>query len=159
MRLIVAAVGRLKQGPERDLVGRYGDRAAKAGRPLGCRTLEIVELDESRARDARERKADEGTRLAAAVPEGAALIVLDESGEQLSSEALAGRIARWRDEGRDIAFVLGGPDGLDGKVRDKADTVLAFGRATWPHQLARIMLLEQIYRAVTILSGHPYHRN
>lgn len=159
MRLIVVAVGRLKQGPERDLVGRYCDRAAKAGRSIGCRTLEIVELDESRARDVKERKADEAARLAAAVPEGAAMIVLDESGEQLSSETLAGRIARWRDEGRDIAFVLGGPDGLDGKVRDKADTVLAFGRATWPHQLARIMLLEQIYRAVTILSGHPYHRN
>jgi 23S rRNA (pseudouridine1915-N3)-methyltransferase len=159
MRLTIAAVGRLKKGPERELVARYCERAAKGGRALGFRSVEVVEIAESRARDAEHRKLEESIAIANLIPDGAAVALLDERGDQMGSAALASLLARWRDGGRaDCAFVIGGPDGLAESLRDKADLRLAFGALTWPHQLARIMLLEQIYRATTILAGHPYHR-
>ena len=87
------------------------------------------------------------------------MVLLDGRGENISSDALAGRVRGWRDGAREtVCFIIGGADGLGPALRDRADLVLAFGSATWPHQLVRIMLLEQIYRTMTILSGHPYHR-
>src|SRR5437870_5384144 len=160
MRLIVAAVGRLKRGAERDLAERYRARAADAGRAVGIRAVEVVELAESRARNADRRKSEESIALAQLIPEGAAVIVLDERGESLGTGAFTSSLQGWRDAGRPAAFfIIGGADGLSPGLRGKADLRLAFGAATWPHQLVRIMLLEQIYRAVTILSGHPYHRD
>jgi 23S rRNA (pseudouridine1915-N3)-methyltransferase len=159
MRLVVAAVGRLKRGPERDLEGRYFERVIKAGRAVGIRGVMISELGESLARRAAERISQEAADLADEIPEGAAVVALDEHGENLASEALAQRIGRWRDQGRPaLVLLIGGPDGLAPELLAKADLRLAFGQVTWPHQLVRIMLLEQLYRAIAILSGHPYHR-
>lgn len=100
----------------------------------------------------------EAARLSRALPEGAAVIALDERGELATSEALATRIGEWRDTGRDLAFLIGGADGLDEAIRTRADWRLALGRLTWPHLLVRLLLAEQLYRASTILAGHPYHR-
>ncbi len=159
MRLLVAAVGRLKSGAERDLAERYRDRAVQAGGKVGLRDLEVVEIKESRAGDLGRRLLEEAIALANIIPEGAVTVALDERGQNLDSAAIAGEIRTWRDSGRPaVAFVIGGADGLGPDVKRRADLRLAFGGATWPHQLVRIMLLEQIYRAVTILSGHPYHR-
>jgi 23S rRNA (pseudouridine1915-N3)-methyltransferase len=158
MRLIVAAVGRLKRGPEHDLAARYRERAVNSGRTIGIRAVTISEIDESRARRAKDRVAEEAAALKSLIPAGAAVVALDERGEGLASDALAQRLRRWRDEGRDIALIIGGPDGLAPDLLAGADLSLAFGRATWPHQLVRIMLWEQLYRAIAILSGHPYHR-
>jgi len=159
MRIVVAAVGRLKQGPERDLAERYRKRAADAGRGVGFRGVEIIEIRESKAREAEKRVIEESIALATIIPEGTVSIALDERGESLDSVELTKRIRSWRDAGRPAAaFMIGGADGLGGMLRDGADLRLAFGAATWPHQLVRIMLLEQIYRAATLLAGHPYHR-
>jgi 23S rRNA (pseudouridine1915-N3)-methyltransferase len=159
MRLIVAAVGRLKAGAERELAERYRERAAKAGRGIGLRDVEIVEIRDSRAQDTAKRMLEESIALANIIPDGAVTVVLDERGDNLDSAAIAGQIKAWREAGRPAAvFIIGGADGLDREVKQRANVRLAFGTVTWPHQLARIMLLEQLYRAVTILSGHPYHR-
>lgn len=157
MRLILVAVGRTKAGPETDLATRYQDRAVKAGKALGFRGLDVVTLDESRAPDPAQRKADEagGIRRQRA----GRLILLDERGKSLGSEAFAERLGRWKDASEDAAtLVIGGPDGLDPALHAEADLVLSFGAMTWPHQLVRVMALEQLYRAMTILAGHPYHR-
>jgi 23S rRNA (pseudouridine1915-N3)-methyltransferase len=160
MRIVVAAAGRLKAGPDRELAERYRDRAAKAGRTLGFRGLEIIEVRESRAREAERRITEEAIALASVIPEGAVTVLLDNRGENLSSDSFAGRLRGWRDGGREAAcFIIGGADGLGPALRERADLILAFGSTTWPHQLVRIMLLEQIYRAITIMSGHPYHRD
>lgn len=159
MRLIVAAIGRLKAGPERELAERFRDRVAKAGRAVGLRDIEIVEIRESKAADVARRVLEESIALANIIPERAVLVALDETGENLDSGSFTGVLRSWRDAGRPAAvFCIGGADGLGEDVRRRADLKLAFGTATWPHQLVRIMLLEQLYRAVTILAGHPYHR-
>jgi 23S rRNA (pseudouridine1915-N3)-methyltransferase len=159
MRLVIAAVGRIKPGPERELAARYRERAVKSGRVVGLRGLEIHEFDESRARRAHDRLSEEATALGTAIPEIAAIVALDMRGETLSSTDLAARIRRWRDHGiPEAIFLIGGADGLAPSLRGRAELCLAFGASTWPHQLVRIMLLEQLYRATTILSGHPYHR-
>ena len=159
MRLIVAAVGRLKSGPERDLAERYRERVVKAGRAVGFQEIELIEIAESRAREAARRKTEESIAIAQLMPEKSARILLDERGQNLGSAAFADHLRLWRDQGRGAAFfLLGGPDGVAANLRENADLALAFGAATWPHQLVRVMLLEQIYRAVTLLAGHPYHR-
>jgi len=159
MRLLVAAVGRLKQGPERELAASYCKRAEAAGRPLGLRGVEIVEIRESRAHDAERRRTEESIAIANVLPERAVIVVLDERGESIDSPALAALLQEWRAEDRTAAcFIIGGADGLAPSLHERAKLKLAFGRATWPHQLVRIMLLEQLYRAETILAGHPYHR-
>lgn len=160
MKIAVFAVGRMKAGPEKDLAGRYFERFARAGPPLGLEFAGVTEQVESRARDVSERMRDEAGRLADHMPPGATLAVLDERGRDLSSTELAARIASLRDAGqRTLVFAIGGPDGHDPVVRARADWLLSFGAATWPHQFVRIMLAEQLYRASTILSGHPYHRS
>lgn len=157
MRLVLVAVGRTKAGPETELAARYRDRAAKAGRPLGLRGVDIVTLDESRLPDASARKAEEAAAIRRA--RAGRLVLLDERGRSMDSPAFAALIGGWKDGGEEAAtIVIGGPDGLDPALRAQADAVLSFGAMTWPHQLVRIMALEQIYRAVTILAGHPYHR-
>jgi 23S rRNA (pseudouridine1915-N3)-methyltransferase len=159
MRLTIAAIGRLKDGPERELAERYRKRAEQLGRRIGLRDVEIVEVRESRAQDVGKRMIEESIAIANVLSDKAAVIILDRRGENLDSAALAAQLAKWRDAGRPAAvFVIGGDDGLAPALRERATLRLAFGAATWPHQLMRGMLLEQIYRAVTILAGHPYHR-
>jgi 23S rRNA (pseudouridine1915-N3)-methyltransferase len=159
MRVVVIAVGRLKSGPERELVERYSQRFLDLSRRLGFRGLEIHEVPESRAQDTPVRMAEEAAAIARLIPEGAVAIALDEKGKTLASAAFAEQLGRWRDESTaNIVFVIGGADGLSPELRRRLQMTLAFGSATWPHQMVRIMLLEQIYRAATILAGHPYHR-
>jgi 23S rRNA (pseudouridine1915-N3)-methyltransferase len=159
MRIIVAAVGRLKQGPETELSERYRKRAAQTGRNLGLRDVEIIEIRESRADEAGKRMLEESIALANIIPEKAVVVMLDERGKNLDSAALAAQLSTWRSNDRPaVVFVIGGADGLAPSLRDKAELHLSFGAATWPHQLVRVMLLEQLYRATTILTGHPYHR-
>jgi len=159
MRLIVTAVGRLKQGPERELAERYRKRAAESGRAAGWRAVEVIEIRESRAREVDKRMIEESIALANIIPAQAMKVVLDEHGETMDSASLARLLQRWRENGRPAAvFLIGGADGLAPSLQEQADLRLAFGTATWPHQLVRIMLLEQLYRAATLLTGHPYHR-
>ena len=159
MRLTILAVGRLKQGPEKELAERYRARFDDVGRRLGFRGLTIHELTESRARDPAARISEEAAALSANIPDKAVVVALDERGDQVDSASFARSLARWRDEGaEETIFLIGGADGLSPELRRKAKLRLAFGAATWPHQLVRVMLLEQIYRAATILTGHPYHR-
>jgi 23S rRNA (pseudouridine1915-N3)-methyltransferase len=159
MRIIVAAVGRLKKGPETELSERYRKRAVQTGRQLGLRDVEIIEIRESRAGDALKRMLEESIALATVIPKDAAVVLLDPRGQNVDSAGLAAHMAAWRANGRPAAvFMIGGADGLAPSVCEKADLRLSFGAATWPHQLVRVMLLEQLYRATTILSGHPYHR-
>lgn len=153
MRIIVAAVGRARAGPERDLFEHYRDRIRK---PF---SLELKEVEEKRTLQGAELRRAEAGLLLAAAPPGSLLVALDEGGGSLSSPDLAKKIGRWRDDGRPgLTFVIGGADGLDARVRDKAGLVMSFGAQTWPHMLVRGMLAEQLYRAQCILAGHPYHR-
>ena len=159
MRLVVIAIGRLKQGPERELAERYRERFDDIGRNLGFRGLSIHEIPESRAQDAAARMAEEAAAISAAIPAKSVLVALDERGNNIDSPAFARHLGRWRDEAvANTIFIIGGADGLSPDLRRKAKLTLAFGAATWPHQMVRIMLLEQLYRAATILAGHPYHR-
>lgn len=159
MRISLFAVGRLKAGPEKELASRYMDRFAKAGPAVGLELARQIEIAESRAANAETRKREEAAGLEKSLPEGAVLILLDERGKSLDSEAFAELIGRYRDGGkRDMMLAIGGADGLDPELRNRADAVLNLGSMTWPHQLVRILIAEQLYRAVTILAGHPYHR-
>jgi 23S rRNA (pseudouridine1915-N3)-methyltransferase len=159
MRLLIAAVGRLKQGPERELAASYRKRAEAVGRSLGLRDIEVIEIRESRAQDAERRRTEESIALADVIPDGALVVVLDQRGQNIDSPQLAGLLGNWRAEDRGtVCFIMGGADGLAPSLPERAKLRLAFGAATWPHQLVRIMLLEQLYRAATILAGHPYHR-
>ena len=159
MRLLIAAVGRLKAGPERELLERYLERASAAGRAVSLAPLEIAEVPESQARRPADRMAEEAAKLEPAIPKGARRIVLDSGGRNLTSEDFATKLAAFRDQGASAAaFVIGGADGLTKEATVSADLTTSFGAATFPHQIVRILLAEQIYRAITILSGHPYHR-
>jgi len=157
VRLSLLAVGRLKNGPERELVERYTQRIDAMGRGLGLAGFDVFEIPESRARRDDDRRSEEAAALLDRAG-AAALVVFDERGASPTSEAFAARIGRWRDNGRDVACVIGGPDGLDPAVRRRADLVVAFGALTLPHQIVRALVAEQLYRTLTILAGHPYHR-
>jgi 23S rRNA (pseudouridine1915-N3)-methyltransferase len=159
MRLAVHAVGRMKAGPERDLAERYFDRFARSGPAVGLDFGGVHEIVESRARSAVERRRDEAERLKQHLQVGAALFLLDERGKTITSENFAERLATFRNGGqKDLVLAIGGPDGHDEALGAGAALILSFGALTWPHQLVRVMLAEQLYRAATILSGHPYHR-
>lgn len=156
MRLTVAAVGRLRGGPESDLIDDYAARIRGAGRAIGVTAFDIREVEAPKSLSGGKRQERESALLMETAPQ-ARRIALDERGENVSSAEFASRIGRWRDEGAgEIAFLIGGADGHHGSLQ--AEARIAFGRATFPHMLVRVMLAEQIYRAVTILSGHPYHR-
>ena len=159
MRIVIAAVGRLKQGPERELAERYRKRATDAGRSVGLAAFDVIEIKESRADNVERRMLEESIAIANVIPERAVTVILDERGDSVSSASFAGHLQGWRTQGRPaVVFMIGGADGLAPSLRERANLAIAFGTATWPHQLVRIMLLEQLYRAVTMLSGHPYHR-
>ena len=160
MDISIVAVGRLKSGPETDLCDRYLSRARKSGRGLGLRRIEMRELAESQAPRADDRKTGEAEAIGAVLSGADRIICLDEGGEMADSEAFAGWLRTAADGGvSEMAFVIGGPDGLAPALLARSHRTLCFGRMTWPHQIVRALLLEQIYRATTILSGHPYHRS
>lgn len=160
MRLVIAAIGRRRHAPEAVLIDGYAERLAAGGRAVGLHGLDLAEFDAARAPDAAGRAAREWTALSGAVPPGARTVVLDERGKAFGSADFAALIARWRDDGAPAtAFLIGGPDGHAPAARESADLLLAFGPWTWPHLLVRAMLAEQLYRTMTILAGHPYHRS
>lgn len=160
MKVHLAAVGRLKAGPERSLVERYLERAARAGPAVGLSGFAVVEVPEGRAARAEARRDEEAAALAAALPRAATLILLDEAGAAWSSRQFADAVARLRDAGRgELVLAIGGPDGNGAALAAAAAETVSFGRMTLPHQLVRVVLAEQLYRAVTLLSGHPYHRD
>lgn len=159
MRLALIGVGRLKSGPERELFDRYFKRVSDLARSQGLSGVELREVEEGRARRAEDRQAEEARAILAAAPKGAWLTALDERGAAMTSAQWAGEIGKARDQAAPAyAVVIGGPDGLDPALRAQARTVLSFGAMTWPHQLVRVMASEQLYRALSILGGHPYHR-
>ena len=159
MRFFLSCIGRMKAGAEKDLFDRYLDRARKTGRSLGITSVSATEFPESRAQRAEDRKAEEARQLLQSVQDGAKLIALDERGRSLSSTEFSTKLDTWKLDGvPDVVFAIGGADGHGAELLQKADLNLSLGAMTWPHQIARILLAEQIYRAMTIQSGHPYHR-
>lgn len=155
MRIHLCAVGRLRSGPKRTLIDDYVQRFDRTGRALALGPLTEHEVEDKKNLG----MAAEAELLARAVPTGAVLVTLDERGKQMTSPDFASLLARWRDEGRqDLAFVIGGADGIDLALRARADASLSFGAMVWPHMLVRVMLAEQLYRAASILAGLPYHR-
>ena len=148
-------MGRLRSGPERDLIADYTQRFDRTGRALSLGPLTEHEVEDKK----NAGMAAEAELLARVVPAGAVLVTLDERGKLLTSPEFATQLARWRDAGRqDVAFVIGGADGIAPSLRDRAAFSISFGRMVWPHMLVRVMLVEQLYRAATILGGGPYHR-
>ena len=155
MRIVLICVGRLGRAPEAALTRDYAERATAAGRALGLGPVEAVEVEAKKP-----GKAAEAEALAARLEPGDHLIACDEHGKARTSRQLAQHVGALRDQGvRRLAFLIGGADGLDPALVGRAHETLAFGPQTWPHALARVMLAEQVYRAVTILSGSPYHRD
>ncbi|MBN2630172.1 MAG: 23S rRNA (pseudouridine(1915)-N(3))-methyltransferase RlmH [Rhodobacteraceae bacterium] len=155
MRVYLCAVGRLRAGPERDLIDDYAARFDRTGRALSLGPLIEHEVEDKKNLG----MAAEAELLARAVPNGALIVTLDERGALVSSPEFAAMLARWRDDGRqDLAFVIGGADGIDPGLRARADAQVSFGKMVWPHMLVRVMLCEQLYRAASILAGLPYHR-
>ncbi len=154
MKVTVCAVGRLRKSPELELISDYLERFTKAGRAIGLGPASVVEVEDKKNLGMEA----EAALLERAVPSGAILVTLDERGDLVSSPDFAQRLAGWRDGGRDVAFVIGGADGIAPGLRAKADWSLSFGRMVWPHMLVRVMLAEQLYRAGQILAGTPYHR-
>ena len=151
-------MGRLRDGPERALAARYRDRIARLSKNSGF-SIKVTEMAESKKARPSDRRQDEGEWIAGALPPDTVLIVLDAGGKQIDSDAFARRLTDWRDQSTaGVAFVIGGPDGVSAELLERSDLVLSFGKPTWPHQLVRVMLAEQLYRAVTISVGHPYHR-
>ena len=156
MRIHIIAVGRLRAGPEKDLIDDYLTRFARSGRGLGLGPARFVEVEDRK----NGGMSSEAGLLRRAVPNGALIVVLDERGRVESSPDFAQRLGTWRDQGRgDLAFVIGGADGIDPALRDEADFALSFGKMVWPHMFVRVMLAEQLYRAASILAGAPYHRS
>lgn len=158
MRVHICAAGRLKAGPEKLLIDDYLSRLDAAGRPIGIAAGPVIEVEEKRKLDAPQLMAREAELLLAAA-KGATIVALDERGRNETSEVFAKRLGEWRDNATsDLAFVIGGANGLAPAIREKAVHIMSFGAMTWPHMLVRVLLAEQLYRAVTILAGHPYHR-
>lgn len=160
MQLSILAIGKMKSGSESELLSRYLERSQKTGRQLGFAGPELHEWKESQSASANIRKSDEASLILSALKTGSQLISLDENGTDLTSNDFAKLLQHKQDTGiPQLAFAIGGADGHGEEINTKAIKKIRFGRLTWPHQLARVMLAEQIYRAITILSGHPYHRN
>ena len=155
MRLHLCVVGRIRSGPERLLIDDYLKRFDRTGRPLGLGPAAEHEVEDKRGGGMQA----EAALLERACPQGAVRVMLDERGTLMTSPEFAARLERWRDTGaQDVAFFIGGADGLAPALRGGADAALSFGQMVWPHALARVMLAEQLYRAATILAGSPYHR-
>ncbi len=160
MKLTIAAIGRMKAGPMAELVDTYAKRTRQAGRPAGITELKVIDFPESRKSGSAARAGEESELLTNAAPSGAVLVALDERGKPLSTADFAAIVRKELESGtKDLIFAIGGPDGHAPEIRKNARYLVSFGHMTWPHMLARVLLAEQIYRVVTILVNHPYHRN
>jgi 23S rRNA (pseudouridine1915-N3)-methyltransferase len=160
LKLFIGAVGRMKSGPESALFKDYFDRCNKAGPKIGLGPLQVTEITEAKNPHRPERQRLEAQGLAKMPLKNSRIVTLDEHGRGLSSVALSEQLKIWRDDGvPQVSFLLGGPDGLDRTLVKSADLVLSLGPMTWPHMIARILLVEQLYRSISLLSGHPYHRD
>ena len=156
----ILSIGRLKQEAELKLQSRYLERIKKSGPALGVKSIHLTELAEGRAGDVKTRKSDEASRLLSALPKCAFLIALDERGKTFSSSEFAQMLKNAQDDGYPhLCFALGGPDGHGSELLSKAALKLSLSKMTLPHGLARVFLIEQLYRSLTIWSGHPYHRD
>ena len=159
MKLAIVAVGRMKAGPDRELYDRYAGRITKSGKSLHFSGPDLSEISESRKGTVDQRKSEEADSLLSLAGEGSRIIMLDENGKDISSQDFAALLRDEQEAGtQQLVFAIGGPDGHGEQIKGKAFRTIRLGSMTWPHQLARIMLVEQLYRAITILSGHPYHR-
>lgn len=158
MKVSIAAIGKLKSGPEKALAEDYAERIVAMGRKAGVTALKVSDWAESQKSDVAGRMDEEYAHLWSSITPHSYVIALDERGISRTSEAFAAHLRKVIERGNDIVFLLGGPDGHSAATREKANELLALGPMTWPHRLARIMLLEQIYRSVTIMLNHPYHR-
>jgi 23S rRNA (pseudouridine1915-N3)-methyltransferase len=159
VKLKVLTIGRMKKGPEAELIADYKARFDGAAPGLGFGKIEIQELELKKRVAGKERKRLEGELLLSEIISGALVIALDERGKSLRSRAFATLLADKRDEGvPELVLIIGGADGLSEAVRDRASQLLSFSPMTWPHMLVRVMVLEQLYRGASILAGHPYHR-
>ena len=156
----ILAIGKLaSRDPKSVLIDDYQKRIEQTGRQLGLRSCNIKAFEAARGLSGMAAQTQESKTLLAALPHEAVLIGLDERGKSISSEEFAASLGKWRDSGRaHLAFVIGGADGHTEALRQRCEQLWAFGRATWPHMMARVMLCEQLYRSLTILAGHPYHR-
>ena len=155
MKIHLCVVGRLRGGPEHDLISDYIKRFDRTGRALGLGPANIVEVEDKRGGG----MAAEAALLRKALPKGARICIMDERGQVMSSPDFATKLAGWRDGGaQDLAFVIGGADGIDPSLRAEADFAISLGKMVWPHMLVRVMLTEQLYRTASILAGSPYHR-
>lgn len=155
MRVHICAVGRLRAGPEMALIDDYISRFDRTGRQLGLGPISVTAVEDKKGGG----MPAEAALLERAIPKGALICAMDERGKVMTSPQFATQLGTWRDTGhQDIAFVIGGADGIDPTLRAKADFKLSFGAMVWPHMLVRVMLSEQLYRAANILSGGPYHR-
>lgn len=155
MRVHLVVVGRLRAGPELGLIKDYLTRFDRSGRALGLGPAQVIEVEDKKGGG----MAAEAALLEKAIPSGALVCCLDERGKVMSSPDFADQLGQWRDNGRqDVVFVIGGADGIDPALRERADALLSFGKMVWPHMLVRVMLSEQLYRAASILAGAPYHR-
>ena len=159
MKLHIAAIGRLRTGAQKQLIDDYLDRLKDSGRPHAISAITLHELETKPAATPALTIEQEGTRLRAALPSNGILVSLDEHGKTLSSTEFAEKLGRWRDQGAPaVSFIIGGAEGLSPQIRNQSDFTLSLGPMTWPHMLARLLLAEQLYRATTIWSGHPYHK-
>ncbi|OOY09022.1 23S rRNA (pseudouridine(1915)-N(3))-methyltransferase RlmH [Thioclava sp. F36-7] len=154
MKITICAVGRLRKGPERELIDDYLKRFEKSGRAFGLGPASVVEVEDKKGLG----QSAEADLLSRAIPDGSVIVTLDERGSLISSPEFATKLQGWRDQARDVAFVIGGADGIDPSLRSRAAFSISFGKMVWPHMLARVMLTEQIYRAGQIIAGTPYHR-
>ena len=156
MRVHICAVGRLRNNPEKTLIDDYCSRFEKTGRGLALGPLNLHEIEDKKGGGPRA----EAELLGRAIPNGSLICSLDERGKLMSSPDFANLLGQWRDQGQsDVSFIIGGADGLHPDLRVKATASLSFGKMVWPHVMARLMLTEQLYRAASILSGNPYHRD
>lgn len=154
MKLRIAAVGRLRNGPEADLLNDYLERFDRTGRGLGLGPVSVHEVEAKKG-----GMSEEALQLEKAIVQNSLICTLDERGKVMSSPEFARLLAKWRDEGSLVpTFVIGGADGIDPSLRARADASISFGKMVWPHVLVRVMLAEQLYRAASILAGSPYHR-
>jgi 23S rRNA (pseudouridine1915-N3)-methyltransferase len=157
MRITICAVGRLRQGPEQDLINHYIKLLRGTASQAGFTSVDMLEVDDRKSPKGPTGQIWQAEQLMSKIPNGAQIVALDENGKTLSSPALATKMSTWKEQTRDLAFLIGGPDGHGKDVLDKACFNWALGPATWPHMLARALVVEQIYRTSCILTGHPYH--
>ncbi len=156
MQVNICAVGRLRAGPEKALVDDYLARFDRTGRGLGLGPAKVIEVEDKRA----SGMVAEAELLEQSVPKGSIICAMDERGKVMTSPEFTQQLADWRDQGQNaVSFVIGGADGIDPNLQNRADARISFGRMVWPHMLARVMLSEQLYRAASILANKPYHRS